>query len=112
MLPEDPVTIVVVHTKARTTFRYWQLLIHQIITTVQAVLAFFMFNSNNLIDEQFLPVSLIICYTVLVGLAVTSMVLTYLYSTDTFILASCFFVTWHLHRQYPHQVLQLKYLTI
>ena len=48
-----------------------------------------------------------LCFIVL-GLTVVSMVLTYFYSTDTFILASCLVVTWRLHRLYPHQVPQVN----
>ena len=52
-------------------------------------------------------VTLILSCMVL-GLMVASMVLTYFYSTDTFILASCLVVTWRLHRLYPHQVPQVN----
>ena len=100
-VPEDPVTITVVRMEARSTFRYWQLFLHQIVTTLQVGLVFFIFISNEVI----LPVSFILCYVVM-GLTVLSLVLTYLYSTDTFIMVFLVFITLCLHRQYPHQVPQ------
>ena len=98
-LLEDPVTITVVQTEARSTFRYWQLFLHQIVTTLQVGLVFFI----SISDEVILPISFILCYVVL-GLTVVSLVLTYLYSTDTFIMVFLVFLTLCLHRQYPHQV--------
>ena len=99
-MPEDPVTITVVRDDAKTTFRYWQLFLHQILTTLQTILVFVIFTSNSY--EKFSHVTFILCCMVL-GLTVASMVLTYFYSTDTFILFVLFFI-WRLHRLYPHQV--------
>ena len=104
ILPKDPVTITVVRTNARTTFRYWQLFLHQILTTLQSGVAFFIFVGRY---DQFFHVTSILCYVVL-GLSVVSLVLTYLYSTDTFILVHLLLVTFCLHRRYPHQVKQVN----
>ena len=100
ILPKDPVTITVVRTNARTTFRYWQLFLHQILTTLQSGVAFFIFVGKY---DHFLHVTSILCYVVL-GLSVASLVLTYLYSTDTFIFVFMVLVSLFLLRQYPHQV--------
>ena len=109
--PEDPVTITVIRTDQKTTFRYWQLFLHQIFTIMQTVLVFFIFTSSsyNMDGPFFLYQGIFYNETftfmpMVVGLTVAIMVLTYFYSTDTFILASCLFVTIFLHRQYPHQV--------
>ena len=99
-MPKDPVTITVVRTNARTTFRYWQLFLHQILTTLQSGVAFFIFVARY---DQFFHVTSILCYVVL-GLSVASLVLTYLYSTDTFIFVFMVLVSLFLLRQYPHQV--------
>ena len=102
-MPADPVTIIVVRDHAKSTFRYWQLLIQQILTFISCYTfgISFIYISNSY--EKFSHVTFILCCMVLV-LTVVSMVLTYFYSTDTFILASCLVVTWRLHRLYPHQV--------
>ena len=99
-MPDDPVTITFVRTNAGSTFRYWQLFLHQILTTLQTILVFVILTSNSY--EKFSHVTFILCCMVLV-LTVVSMVLTYFYSTDTFILFVLFFI-WRLHRLYPHQV--------
>ena len=70
-MPEDPVAITVVDKEARSTFRYWQLFLHQIVTTLQVGLVFFI----SISDEVILPISFILCYVVL-GLTVVSLVLT------------------------------------
>lgn len=98
-LPDDPVTITFVQTNAGSTFRYWQLFLHQILTTLQAGLAFFCYITH----EGFFSVTFTLCYMVLC-LSMASLVLTYLYSTDTFIFVFMVFVSLFLHRQYPHQV--------
>ena len=98
-LPDDPVTITFVQTNAGSTFRYWQLFLHQILTTLQAGLAFFCYITH----EGFFSVTFTLCYMVLC-LSMANLVLTYLYSTDTFIFVFMVFVSLFLHRQYPHQV--------
>ena len=115
-MPEDGVTIVVVRTNVGNSFRYWQLFLQQIVTTLQAGIVFYILNFNiieklfwgvedDFNQEQVFHITFILCYIVL-GLTVASLVLTYLYSTDTFILVPLLLVTFCLHRRYPHQVKQ------
>ena len=117
-MPEDPVTIVVVRTNVGNSFRYWQLSLQQIVTTLQAGIVFFILNFNTIEKlfwdveddsnrEKFFHLTFTLCYIVL-GLTVASLVLTYLYSTDTFILVPLLLVTFCLHRRCPHQVKQVS----
>ena len=100
VLPEDPVTITVIRKNAMYTFRYWQLFLQQILATLQAGLAFIIKINRYDLDYQ---VTFIICYLVMC-LTILSLVLTYLYSTDTFFMVCFLLVTLCVHRQYPHQV--------
>ena len=100
VLPEDPVTITVIRKNAIYTFRYWQLFLQQILATLQAGLAFIIKIDRYYLDYQ---ATFIICYLVMC-LTILSLVLTYLYSTDTFFMVSFLLVTLCVHRQYPHQV--------
>ena len=100
VLPEDPVTITVIQKNAIYTFRYWQLFLQQILATLQAGLAFIIKIDRYYLDYQ---ATFIICYLVMC-LTILSLVLTYLYSTDTFFMVSFLLVTLCVHRQYPHQV--------
>ena len=120
-MPEDAVTIVVVRTNVGNSFRYWQLFLQQIVTTLQAGIVFYILNFNiieklfwGVEDDdkrKFFHVTFTLCY-ILLGLTVASLVLTYLYSTDTFILVHLLLVTFCLHRRYPHQVKQVNLTTI
>jgi len=100
VLPEDPVTITVIRKNAIYTFRYWQLFLQQILATLQAGLALIIKINRYDLDYQ---VTFIICYLVMC-LTILSLVLTYLYSTDTFFMVCFLLVTLCVHRQYPHQV--------
>ena len=89
-LPVDPVTMTVTRPQSSSTFRYWQLLLQEGLVLMNAVLVVAIRSVTYWIDWQDVNEfpfthTVDICF-VITGLTAASLVLTYLHSTDAFIL--------------------------
>ena len=96
---QDPVTITVVNHKANCTFRYWIFLIHEIVFLLCGSLTVFVAVRAGDFGGLGIPEIGLIVSILALGLA--SLALTYLYSTDMFILVPALCVFWRIHRLYP-----------
>ena len=99
---QDPVTITVVNNKANSTFRYWIFAIQEFLFLTHSLPILVIALVGDL------RTNLTILSVAIFSLNVASLVLTYFYSTDMFILVPCLVpglcVVYGIDRLYPQQV--------